>query len=538
MIPLIISSVINDDKDNKYTLTEVIGQGGFGIVFKAVRKSDNKLFAVKTLPTTYGSKNEIASFLNEMRLAVKVNAVNVIKYEYISDLESEGETPPFIIMEFAEGGTLSSYLEEKTDNNDFLQNDELIAVYKQLINGMKAVNETMVHRDIKPDNILISSGKFKISDFGLAKIASEATRTQTFKGGGTLLYMAPEAFDLTKNSIEMDIYSMGIVFYQLATLKYPYSPEPSSYETAKNAHLLKPVTSASSYNKDLSPAIVSVINRMLSKKSTDRFPSWDEILSAIEKGSSSNQISSIALSAISKMNSHDDERQREISAANIRQKEKDEFCQLVFSQFDNMILQPIRDFIDQFNGSYSGSKKFRMTNFNLSSTYPSEHPRCFCEIITPLCDKIKIEATAIIENSFKRDEPCYDVFSAQETHYGVYSNSHRQVSYTPTYNYKNKSHEIQLFAEISSNIGGFNILLLKTSEIYGDWLIRETNWTSENADYDWTKMPLPYAVLLKDINKFPITRSHQYGATIKKAYIEYDFSNELLEQKIVEISNL
>lgn len=82
----------------------------------------------------------------------------------------------------------------------------------------------------------------KITDFGLAKIANGTTRTKTFKGWGSRLYMAPEAFSYTENTIQMDIYSMGIVFYQLATLKYPYTPIPTSEEEAKNTHLIKAIT--------------------------------------------------------------------------------------------------------------------------------------------------------------------------------------------------------------------------------------------------------------------------------------------------------
>lgn len=83
---------------------------------------------------------------------------------------------------------------------------------------MIAINAELVHRDIKPENILVSNDVLKISDFGLAKIASESTRTMSFKGYGTIPYIAPEAWNSDKNTIQMDIYSMGIVFYELATL--------------------------------------------------------------------------------------------------------------------------------------------------------------------------------------------------------------------------------------------------------------------------------------------------------------------------------
>ena len=93
-------------------------------------------------------------------------------------------------------------------------------MFLQLASGMKHINSILVHRDIKPDNILIVDDVLKITDFGLAKYAEATTRSVTFKGYGTKEYCAPEVCKNEKNTIYMDIYSMGIVFYEIATLKY------------------------------------------------------------------------------------------------------------------------------------------------------------------------------------------------------------------------------------------------------------------------------------------------------------------------------
>ena len=89
-------------------------------------------------------------------------------------------------------------------------------IFHQIIDGMEAINRVLVHRDIKPDNIFINNGVFKIADFGLAKIIQDKTRSKTFKGWGTEPYIAPEAYRFEKNTIQMDMYSIGLVFFQIA----------------------------------------------------------------------------------------------------------------------------------------------------------------------------------------------------------------------------------------------------------------------------------------------------------------------------------
>lgn len=154
-------------------------------------------------------------------------------------------------MEYANNGTLRDIINQRKRTKSFYSTEELFGIFRQLANGMNDINSLLVHRDIKPENILLCGSVLKITDFGLSKVAVEKTRTITFKGGGTPLYMSSEAWDFSKNTIQMDIYSKGIIFYELAALEYPYSPMPRTQEDAKNLHMYSPIQNIGNFNSRL-----------------------------------------------------------------------------------------------------------------------------------------------------------------------------------------------------------------------------------------------------------------------------------------------
>lgn len=271
-----IGSKVKDKEGNTYRLTEELGHGGFGCVYKAVG-DNNEIYAVKTLLYSFGDEATANSFKNEVKISSEVSGEHVINYIYAHDGDEYPELPPYIIMEYAEGGTLADLIEERRKNSNPYSKDELLSLFRQLVSGMKSINAKLVHRDIKPENILICNNSCKITDFGLAKIASESTRTMSFKGYGTLQYIAPEAWKSDKNTIQMDIYSMGIVFYELATLDYPYDLESSDIDAYRNAHLFSRIKGINELKNLLGPDVASIIVTMLEKPTQKRFKSWDEI---------------------------------------------------------------------------------------------------------------------------------------------------------------------------------------------------------------------------------------------------------------------
>src|SRR5947208_3594061 len=237
-----IGTTVYDGSKNEYEVVEPIGQGSFGYVFKIKHKKDGTFYALKTLPALFSDQNTLNAFRHEGQSAVEIDHPNVIRYYFFHTGAEYSDLPPYIIMEYAGEGTLESFLAANRLSHKFFDHDTIIRIFEQLIDGMEAINATLIHRDIKPDNIVLSDGNLKITDFGLSKLVQEATRTSTFKGFGCLRSLAPEGWKSEKNTIQMDIYSMGLVFYEVATLQYPYTVAGGDPHQWMEAHIFQAVS--------------------------------------------------------------------------------------------------------------------------------------------------------------------------------------------------------------------------------------------------------------------------------------------------------
>lgn len=327
-----IGSVLPDDKGNEYKVIDSIKPGEFGQVFLCERASDRKRFALKAMLSVFPSSEEYMVFQNELQSAKKIAGKNIIKYEYMHDGNLNEGYPPYIIMEYADQGSLAELIEHKKMENNFFTNDELVDIFIQLSTGMARICKVLVHRDIKPENILIKDNILKITDFGLAKYSEATTRNITFKGYGTQPYCAPEVWKNEKNTILMDIYSMGIVFYELATLNYPYVVKNNDF---KEAHLFAPVENPKIYNKNLSPNLVSIIIRMLQKQKSKRFSNWQDIIEMLntENIGINKNIFSLAQRAVEMQNAKDSAVQRKQTEIDKKNREWEEHVKNIMFHF-------------------------------------------------------------------------------------------------------------------------------------------------------------------------------------------------------------
>lgn len=414
---IVIGTIIQDHTEAEYEITKFIGVGSFGNVYEARKKSDGTLWAVKVPQTPFADQTILKAFINEGNLATAISHPNVIKYVFFHDGSTFSGLPPYIIMELADGGTLAQFIQSRRSKGQFLSNEELKAFFAQLIDGMEAINSFLVHRDIKPDNILIHSNTLKISDFGLSKIVSETTRTSTFKGIGCIPYMAPEAWKLDKNTILMDIYSTGIVFYELATLKHPFTVTKDDIASWQNAHLFQNPSRPDQINPQLSPVISQTIIKMMEKQPQQRFQNWAEIRTFLDNDQVILGPHLGLVDAVLKKRMEIDEKlkaqqlEREKRLQEIKDLE-----QTISYQFTNDIIQPIKTFFDQVNSKYAGPQNFvQVSSDGMSATITTSSHKQLSFKVRPILKEDFYRERVIndFERRSTRTELCLPTFQGQ-----------------------------------------------------------------------------------------------------------------------------
>ena len=357
---IITGSKIFGANGAEYEVLDFIGSGSFGSVYKVKEQTTDNVFALKTLLKP-AEQNDLATFINEGMLALTINDPNVLTYHFFHDGSMYRDLPPYILMEFADGGTLEDLLQNAQRNSKAFSVTELRGMFKQLLSGMAAVNSKLIHRDIKPANVLLSGAVLKIGDFGLAKLVAEATRTFTFKGWGSYPYIAPEGWRFEKNTIQLDIYAMGIVFYQLATLRLPFDLNTADPQKWMEAHLYKAVPSPDKLNASIGPKLSHVIMKMIEKDASKRFADWPTITQLLEAEEPSSDTQKNYIQQMLGKRLQQDTAAQE-AAASKRKEEKDrlDFCNIVTFQAEQAIIEPIRSLLDDFNKHYPGDKATMM----------------------------------------------------------------------------------------------------------------------------------------------------------------------------------
>jgi serine/threonine protein kinase len=290
MPSIAIGAIFPGPNNEIFEITDFLGRGGFGEVYRASGRASGAVVAVKLLPVgelpSADSKNAL---MNEIRAALEVKHPNVVQVLFVND-GAASHIGPYVMMEYVPGGTLAKLFRSNGPSGTLIPMNRAIEMMIDLAQGSRAINQKLIHRDIKPDNILIEGNTLKIGDFGISKFVDESTRLHTFKGGQHIAYMAPEGWANLKNTFKVDVYSVGLVFYQVLTLKHPLwdkVKDHSSFLDWENAHLYQPCPDVRSIRSEVPLSIAQLLSRMVSKRADDR-PGWDEvlkILSAPEVGS-------------------------------------------------------------------------------------------------------------------------------------------------------------------------------------------------------------------------------------------------------------
>lgn len=266
-----------------FKLADYLGHGAFGDVYRGIGKSSGVVVAVKLLPINeLDNPDSRIALLNEIILAQKINHPNVVSVLHVND-NTSSSTGPYLVMEYVAGGTLASFLRAQSAAKTLVPLARAREMMIDIAQGARAINGKLIHRDIKPDNVLLDGARLKISDFGISKVVDERTRTHTFKGGQHVRYMAPEGWEGETNSFKLDVYSVGLVFYEILTLGHPLTTsvtDATDWRAWRKAHLFATCPDVRSVRSEVSLAMSQLLSRMVSKRPQDR-PNWDEVIAKL-----------------------------------------------------------------------------------------------------------------------------------------------------------------------------------------------------------------------------------------------------------------
>lgn len=258
--------------NNRYELLQKIGEGGTSIVYKAKCHLLNRYVAVKVLKEDFSSDKEyVEKFKREATAAASLSCNNIVN---IYDVGNEG-TINYIVLEYIAGKTLNEIIKEQGK----LSWKKAVAVTKQIAKALNcAHSNNIIHRDIKPHNILVTEdGIVKVTDFGIAKASNSATITSTDKVMGSAHYLSPEQARGTAVDCKTDIYSLGIVMYEMVTGKVPFDAESPVSVALK--HIQEPIIPPNNMVPDLPADLNRIILKAVEKDPNKRYASATDLIS-------------------------------------------------------------------------------------------------------------------------------------------------------------------------------------------------------------------------------------------------------------------
>ena len=261
---------------DRYELEEVVGTGGMSSVYRAHDRLLERDVALKVLHDQFGEDGEhVERFRHEARVVAALSHPNIVTV--IDRGEQNGRQ--FIVFEYVAGENLKSLIQREAP----LSEDEAVELGLQIARALAFAHEHgLCHRDVKPQNVLLADGsEAKVTDFGIARsldVRDGITQTGTVLG--TSDYIAPEQARGSRATVQTDIYSLGVVLYELLTGELPFRGE--NFVAVAMRHINDPVPSVRALRPDVSPRLDAAIQRAMAKEPRQRFGSMDEFAAELE----------------------------------------------------------------------------------------------------------------------------------------------------------------------------------------------------------------------------------------------------------------
>ncbi|WP_327368448.1 protein kinase domain-containing protein [Streptomyces sp. NBC_01217] len=260
----------------RYQLRDLLGEGGMASVYLAYDSALDRHVAIKTLHTELGREQSFRErFRREAQAVAKLQHTNIVSVFDTGEDELGGALMPYIVMEYVEGKPLGSVLQADIQNYGAMPADRALKVTSDVLAALDTSHEMgLVHRDIKPGNVMVTKrGVVKVMDFGIARAMQSGvtSMTQTGMVVGTPQYLSPEQALGRGVDARSDLYSVGIMLFQLLTGRIPFdadSPLAIAY-----AHVQEEPVAPSTINRSITPAMDALVARALKKNPNERFPS-------------------------------------------------------------------------------------------------------------------------------------------------------------------------------------------------------------------------------------------------------------------------
>lgn len=259
-----------------YKILEKLGEGGMGVVYKAIDTGLDRAVAMKVLNTDLSKNPEIVErFRSEAKAQANLNHTNLATlYAFLT---SEGTA--FMVMEFVDGETFQQMIMRRGP----IPEQEAIPLFRQALLGIGYAHRAgIIHRDIKPSNLMLNkSGIVKVMDFGIAKVMGTRGLTRTGTQMGTVAYMSPEQIQNRVVDIRSDIYELGVTLYQMLTGHLPFDSD-SDFEIMQN-HVRTPPPPPSRFYPYLRKEVENVVLKSLEKSPDNRFQTVEQFGAALER---------------------------------------------------------------------------------------------------------------------------------------------------------------------------------------------------------------------------------------------------------------
>lgn len=262
--------------DGRYEVQEIIGVGGMSVVYKAYDNVDDRIVAIKILKEEFLNNEEFKRrFKNESKAIALLSHPNIVK---VYDVNF-GEKLQYIVMEYIDGITLKEYINKQ---GAITWNDALFFMTQILRAVQHAHDKGIVHRDIKPQNIiLLKNGNIKVTDFGIARFSRSETRTLTEQAIGSVHYIAPEQAKGEYTDEKADIYSLGVVLYEMLAGSVPF--EADSAVSVALMQLQADAKKLTDINPDIPLGLEQICIHAMQKDPMDRYQTATEMLLDIEE---------------------------------------------------------------------------------------------------------------------------------------------------------------------------------------------------------------------------------------------------------------